>query len=213
MNLDWKEIAKVNTVTTAAKSTRKQLDKLIQQYKDVISDKLGHCKQAKAKLYMKEDAIPKFHRLRPLPLALKAKVEKELECQNETRDHAESGCLRVGMPIVPVVKPSGALRLCGDYKVTVNPQLQVNQYPLPRPEELYAALNGGQKFTTLDLSEAYLQIELEEGAKVYTTINTHKGLYCFNRLPYGIASAPAIFQCLMEQILPKLPGVVCYIRR
>ena len=89
--------------------------------------------------------------------------------------------------------------------------MQVNQYPLPCPEELFAALNGGQKFTTLDLSEAYLQIELEEEAKVCTTINSHKGLYCVNRLPYGIASAPAIFQCTMEQILPKLPGVVCYI--
>ena len=211
VNLDWKEIAKVNTVTTAAKSTSEQLDKLIQQYKDVISDKLGHCKKAKAKLYMKEDAIPKFHRPRPLPLALKAKVEKELERQMKLRIIQKVDVSEWGMPIVPVVKPSGALRLCGDYKVTVNPQLQVNEYPLPRPEELYATLNGGQKFTTLDLSEAYLQIELEEGAKVYTTINTHKGLYCFNRLPYGIASAPAMFQCLMEQILPKLPGVVCYI--
>ena len=47
VNLDWKEIAKVNTVTTAAKSTREQLDKLIQQYKDVISDRLGHCKKQK----------------------------------------------------------------------------------------------------------------------------------------------------------------------
>jgi len=41
-------------------------------------------------------------------------------------------------------------------------------------------------------------------------INTHKGLFRFNRLPYGVASAPAIFQQIMEQILPKLPKVVCY---
>ena len=119
-------------------------------------------------------------------------------------------CLSGENPLFLWLNQVEHLRLCGDYKVTVNPQLPVNQYPLPRPEELFAALNGGQKFTTLDLSEAYLQIELEEGAKAYTTINTHKGLYIFNRLPYGIASAPAIFQCLIKQILPKLPGVVCY---
>ena len=68
-----------------------------------------------------------------------------------------------------------------------------------------------KKFMTLDLSEAYLQVELEEEVKSCTTINTHKGLYAFNRLPYGIASSPAIFQCVMEQILPKVPGIVCYI--
>ena len=208
VNLDWRELAKVNSVTTPKKPMGEQLNKLIQQYKDVITDKLGHCK---AKLYMKEDAIPKFHRPRPLPLALKAKVEKELERQVKLGILQKVDVSEWGTPIVPVVKPSGALRLCGDYKTTVNSQLQVNQYPLPRPEELFAALNGGQKFTTLDLFEAFLQIELEEKVKAYTTINTHKGLYSFNRLPYGIASSPAIFQCLIEQILPKLPGVVCYI--
>ena len=93
----------------------------------------------------------------------------------------------------------------------MNPHLDVNQYPLPRPEELFTALNGGEKFTKLDLSEAYLQIKLEEQSKQYLVINTHQGLYQFNRLPYGVASAPAIFQQIMEQILPKLPGVVCYI--
>ena len=62
--------------------------------------------------------------------------------------------------------------LCGDYKVSLNPQLQVNQYPLPHPDELFAAMNGGQKFTTLDLLEAYLQIELEE--KLSQKLYDHK---------------------------------------
>jgi len=114
-------------------------------------------------------------------------------------------------PIVHVVKPNGSIRLCDHYKVSLNLQLQVNQYPLPHPDELFSALNGGKKFTTLDLSEAYLQIELEEEAKNFSTINTHKGLYAFNRLPFSITSSPAISQCVMKQILPKMPGIVCYI--
>jgi len=85
----------------------------------------------------------------------------------------------------------------------------VNQYPLPR-SELFATLNNGQNFTKLDLSEAHSQIELEEESKKYLVINTHKGLYRFNRLPYGIASAPALFQQIIYQVLPKLPKVVCY---
>jgi len=52
-------------------------------------------------------------------------------------------------------KGDGALRVCGDYKVTINPALVVNKYPLPRPEELMAQLEGGQKFSKLDLSQAY----------------------------------------------------------
>ena len=62
----------------------------------------------------------------------------------------------------------------------MNPYLEVNQYHSPRPEELFAALNGGEKFTKLDLSEAYLQIELEDESKKYLVINTHRGLYQFN---------------------------------
>ena len=91
-------------------------------------------------------------------------------------------------PIVPVTKPSGEIRLCGDYEVSINPHLEINQYPLPHPEVLFAALNGGAQFTKLDLSEAYLQILLDEQSKKYLVINTHKGLHCFTRLPYGVAS-------------------------
>ena len=66
-------------------------------------------------------------------------------------------------PTVAVTKPSGEIRLCGDYKVSINPDLEINQYPLPHPEILFAALNGGAQFTKLDLSEAYLQIPLDMG--------------------------------------------------
>ena len=141
---------------------------------------------------MKEKAEEDFNRLEKIGIISKV----------ETSEWAT--------PTVPVRKPNGSVRLCGDYKVTINPYLNVNQYPLPRPEELFAALNNGQHFTKLNLSEAYLQIELEDESKKYLVINTHKGLYRFNRLPYGIASASTIFQKIIEQVLPKLPKVVCY---
>ena len=74
IKLDWTEIAKLNSVTSTAK-----LERLLEQYKEVVRDQLGHYKNAKAKLYLKPDAVPKFHRPRPLPFAIKAKVEKERE--------------------------------------------------------------------------------------------------------------------------------------
>ena len=59
-------------------------------------------------------------------------------------------------PIVTVPKPDGRIRICGDFKVTINQALSVDQYPLPKPEDLFTTLTGGQKFTKLDLSQAYL---------------------------------------------------------
>ena len=114
-------------------------------------------------------------------------------------------------PIVPVPKADGSVRICGYYKVTVNPVLQVDQFPVPKPEDLFASLTGGKKFSKLDLSHAYQQVLLEPESRKYVTINTHRGLYQYNRLPFGVASAPAVFQQTMDKILEGLPMVVVYI--
>ena len=108
-------------------------------------------------------------------------------------------------------KKEGRIRICGDYKVTINQALTVDQYPLPKPEDLFATLANGKRFSKLDLSQAYLQLQLDESSMPYVTINTHQGLYQYTRLPFGVASAPAVFQRLMETILQGIPGVVCYI--
>ncbi|GFU64542.1 uncharacterized protein K02A2.6 [Trichonephila clavipes] len=65
-------------------------------------------------------------------------------------------------PIVPVIKQNGNLRICDDYKVTINPGLNIEQYPLPRIEDIFAELSGGEFFTKIDLSEAYLQMLVDE---------------------------------------------------
>lgn len=63
----------------------------------------------------------------------------------------------------------------------------------------------------LDLTQAYQQVEVDQESKLFLTTNTQKGLYWMNRLPYGISSAPAIFQRIMDQVLQGLPGVVCFL--
>ena len=109
--------------------------------------------------------------------------------------------------MLSVPKKDGRLRICRDYKVTINPVLEID-HSLPRPEELFATLSGGKKSTTLDLSQAYTHILLDDASSGYVTINTHTGLYKYKRLPYGIASAPAVFQKLMGNILSGIPNVV-----
>ena len=83
--------------------------------------------------------------------------------------------------------------------------------PLPRVEDLFTALSGGKRFTKLDLSHAYLQLQLGEETKSLTTMNTHRGLFQYNRLPFGLSSAPAVFQRTMDNLLKDLKHVTAYI--
>ena len=114
-------------------------------------------------------------------------------------------------PIVPVPKKDGAIRLCGDYKVTINPELNVDQHPLPNPSELLASFAGGKHFTKLDLTSAYQQMLLDDASAKLATINTHKGLYEPTRLPFSVASASALSQRAMDVILQGIPHVACYL--
>ena len=114
-------------------------------------------------------------------------------------------------PIFHIPKGDGNIRVCGDYKITINSYLVVDQHPLSKPEELFSPLSGGQKFSKVDLSHAYQQMVLEEDSRKYVANNTHKGLYRYTCLPFGIASAPAVFQRTMDTILQGIPNV--FIRR
>ena len=87
-------------------------------------------------------------------------------------------------------------------------RLDINQYPLPKPDDLFHMLNGGKKFSELDLTDAYMQVELEQSSRRYATINTHKELFEYTIIPFEIASAPAIFQRTMEETLAGIEGVV-----
>ena len=114
-------------------------------------------------------------------------------------------------PIAPVLKADGKVRLCGDYKLTVNSVSHLEQFPIPTLDDLFEKLTGGKQFSMLDLSHAYSQLPLDNKSKEYATVNTHRGLFRYNRLPYGISSAPAIFQRTMENILQDIPGVAVYL--
>ena len=93
----------------------------------------------------------------------------------------------------------------------MNPVLDVDQYPLPSNEDIFATLSGGVYFSKLDLSNAYQQLELEEDAKKVLTINTHKDLFRIERLNFGVSSAPAIFQSVMGRVLSGVKNVVWYL--
>ena len=115
-------------------------------------------------------------------------------------------------PIVPVLKcDKSSVQICGDFHLTVNPVLKLDTFSIPKVEDLFTRLRKGKAFTKLDLSQAYQQQPLEESSKKYVVFNTHKGLFQYTRLPYGISSAPGIFQRVIENVLQDIPGVATYL--
>ena len=125
---------------------------------------------------MDTQAKPLYFKARSVPFALKQKVEQELERLESQDVITPIRFSEWATPIVPVVKNDGTVRVCGDYKLTANKVSKTNMYPLPKIEELFASLSGGQTFTKLDLSHAYLQVPLAEESQKYLVINIQKGL-------------------------------------
>ena len=82
-----------------------------------------------------------------MPFVLKEPIEKELHCLEESKVIEKVPFSEWAAPIVPVPKADGKVRVFGDYKVTINPVLDVDSHPLPKPQELLATLSGGKKFT------------------------------------------------------------------
>ena len=110
-------------------------------------------------------------------------------------------------PMVHIPKAYGTTRSCGNYAVTVNPQLKVPQYPIPLPEDVFVKLCRGQQFTKLDLKSACQQLPLDPNSQQFVTVNTHWGLYRYKKLPFGLASSQVTFQCTMDTIIQGLGHV------
>lgn len=187
-------------------STSFNFEEFSSRYCEVFSDGLGRFTGGTVGFRLRPDARPVFMRARPLAYALREPVERALDQLVRDGVITPVNTSDWATPIVPVMKKDGTIRICGDFKITLNKCLEVDRFPLPRVEDLLAKLHGGLKFTKLDLSQAYAQLELDDSKK-YTVINTHKGLFIYNRLIYGLASSPGIFQRKLEQLFADMPRV------
>ena len=204
--LDWTNLFCVNHACYSL-----SLQGILDTYTTIFSSELGGLKGTNATIRVDPTAQPRFHKPRAVPYALKAKIEKELDrlIQQGVIEPIEFS--EWAAPIVPVLKKDGSIRICGDYKVTINQASQVDSYPLSRIDDLFASLAGGKRFSKLDLAHAYQQIPLDDASKKLVAINTHKGLFQYNRLPFGVSAAPSIFQRTVETLLQSLPGVCLFL--
>ena len=187
------------------------IDNFFNQVKksNVFQEGLGQVCNAEVRLQVKPGAKPIFRKSRTLPYAVRDTVEKHLRKQIDEGIFIMVESSEYASPIVTTHKPDGSIRVCGDYKHTINPLLDVKQYPLPTEEECFYPLRAGEKFTKLDIRQAYNQISLGEKERKLLTLNTPLGLLQPTRLPFGISSATAIFQEIVDKVLEDIPMTVC----
>ena len=137
LQLNWNTVFHVQVVSP-------QLQRILDKNKVVFVEGLGMLKGIEAKISADPGATPKFLKARPVPYALKAKVEQELERLQKEGIMSAVDFTEWAAPIVSVVKQDGSVRICGDYKCTVNQVSSLDNYRIPKTEDLPA---GGYKLT------------------------------------------------------------------
>ncbi|XP_055615065.1 uncharacterized protein K02A2.6-like [Toxorhynchites rutilus septentrionalis] len=172
---------------------------------------LGLCNKAKVKLVLKESCRPIFRPRRPVSYAMLPTVEGELDRLERLNIISPVNYSEWTTPIVVVREANGSIRICGNYFAGINERLQSHQYSLPLPQDIFSKLAGCIVFSTNDLSDAFLQMEVDESSHRMLTINTHRGLYEYNRLPLGVGVAPGAFQQLIDTVLGGLSGTSGYL--
>ena len=203
LKLDWPAICRV--------STDASMDELVTEFADVFSPELGRYSGEPVSIEVDPDVQPRFFKPRAVPLAYREQVERQLQAEIDRGLWEPVKSSKWAAPLVLAPKSDGSVRICGDYRLTINKAAPVEQYPLPRFEELASKLQGSTVYSKVDLKAAYNQLSLDENSRQYLTVNTLKGLLKPTRLGFGYSSAPALFQRTMETLLAGIPGTCVFL--
>jgi hypothetical protein len=180
---------------------------ILSEFPGLLESGIGKFSGPEQRLSIVDDVRPVFHRFRPPPYALMDPIEQELNSLVRDDIIEKVDASEWATPIVVIPKAKNRVRICGDFKATVNRFLRVDQHPMPRMDEIFFRLRGGVEYTVLDIHQAYLHIVVAPEDREMLTITTHLGLYRYKRLAYGLASAPAIWQRTIESILAGVEGL------
>ena len=150
---------------------------------------------------------PVQHASRRVPVALRDKLKAELDRLVKEEIIAPVTALTPWVnSLVVVAKKNGRLRLCLDPK-DLNKAIQREHYPLPTIEDVATRLHGANVFTKLDVKSGFWHVKLEETSSFLTTFNTPFGRFRWKRMPFGIQSAPEVFQRKMHELIEGMPQV------
>ena len=181
------------------------------KYPEVFKEGLGRCSKIRVSLELKEGVRPVHLRARPVAEPFRDAVNKELDRLLANGTIAAVETSQRASPIVVARKANGKIRVCADFSTGLNDALESVSHPIPDMEQIMTRFAGNRVFTQLDLSDAYLQLDLGDASRPLTTITTHRGLFQYNRLVFGLETAPAIFQRAMDRALVGLEGTLVYL--
>ncbi|XP_060126555.1 uncharacterized protein K02A2.6-like [Zootoca vivipara] len=209
LGLNWFDALGIH-ITGVQHISQSSYEAICDEFAAVFDVSMGCYKGPPVALSLNPAVVPIRMKARQVPFALKPKIDAEL-------DHLiKEGVLepvlhaRWETPIVTHLKANGNVRICADYKCTLNKALQQHAYPVPVVRHLLASLASGKVFAKLDLTQAYQQLPVDEATSEAQTIVTHHGAFRVKRLQFGVSVAPGLFQSLMEDVLNGLPGVIPY---
>ena len=182
------------------------LEQLEKKHPQVFGPGVGLL-EGKYRIALDESVHPVQHPPRRVPVPLREVLKDTLE------DLVQQGILApVQQPtpwvssMVVVPKKDGQLRICLDPR-DLNKAIRREHYPLPTIEDIATRLYGAKVFTVLDVCKGFWHVELEEESSFLTTFNTPFGRYRWKRMPFGICSAPEVFQRRISQLIEGLQGV------
>lgn len=193
------------------KEVQNLVNKVKTKFNQTFSESKGEINGYVANIKLKEYVTSMFKKAYDIPFAMKNVIKNELDKMLQEGVIFEVNHSNWASPIVPVFKKNGQVRICVDFKNTVNKAVYRDIYPLPKIQEVLSSLSGGKFFAILDFKGAYQQLRIEENCKELFTINTDWGLFRYNYLTYGISSAAPIFQSVMDRILKGLKSTICYL--
>ena len=202
--LGLKTSRQLNLIQRIMKIEKEEIPNYINKFDDCFGN-MG-CLGEKYHVVVDKNVPPVVNPPRRIPVALKERVEKELDRMekmeiieriNESTDWVNS--------MVVVEKPNGNPRICLDPK-HLNKAIKRPHYAMPTTEEILTKISTGKLFTKLDASNAYWQIPVVESSSKLLTFNSPKGRFKFIRTPYGIRSASDICQQRIASIIEGIEG-------
>ena len=182
---------------------------LMKQFPQVFTEDPGRTHLTKHSIELQPGTKPSNTQPYRLPPAKKAIVDQQIEEMLQAKQITPSRSPWAA-PIVLSPKKDGSLRFCIDYR-KLNASTIRTAYPMPRVDDTLDSLREARYISTLDLRSGYWQVEIDSESRDKTAFITHRGLYEFLVMPFGLSNAPATFQRLMDIVLAGIKWQSCLV--